>query len=258
MATKTPLLPIQADDARLAELMGLLRGSDTVELKLTVPPGQQRAAVRQLGLDPLDAQIRQVMFFDTPDLALDRAGVVVRARRIQGRPGDSVIKLRPVDPDAVSDDVRRLGGFGVEVDVIPGGFVCSGRLKEAADSVAIRDVTLGRRPLHKLYTKEQRALFRAHAPDGIELDDLAVLGPIFVLKMKWQPRDLARKVVAELWLYPDGARIFELSTKCLPSEAFQVAAETRVFLSEQGIDLSGEQQTKTRTALEFFAGELAD
>jgi hypothetical protein len=37
----------------------------------------------------------------------------------------------------------------------------------------------------------------------------------------------------------------------------QVAAETRVYLSERGIDLSGEQQTKTRTALEFFARELA-
>jgi len=59
-------------------------------------------------------------------------------------------------------------------------------------------------------------------------------------------------MVAELWLYPDGSRILELSTKCLPSEAFQVAAESRAFLTERGIDLSGEQQTKTRTALEFF------
>ena len=210
-----------------------------------------------LGLDALDAQIRQVVFFDTPDLALDRAGVVVRARRIQGRVGDSVIKLRPLDPDQVSKDVRRLSGFGVEVDAIPGGFVCSGRLKCEADSDAIRRVVLGERPLRKLYTKEQRALFRAHAPDGIELDDLAVLGPIFVLKLKWQPRGFERKMVAEMWLYPDGARIFELSTKCLPSEPFQVAAEGRVYLGEHGIDLSGEQQTKTRTALEFFSAELS-
>jgi hypothetical protein len=257
MATKTPLLPIMADEAQLAELMGLLKGSDTVELKLTVPASQQREAIRGLGLDPLEAQIRQVVFFDTPDLALDRAGVVVRARRIQGRVGDSVIKLRPVEPDQVSSDVRRLSGFGVEVDAIPGGFVCSGRLKEEADSDAIRQVMLGDRPLRKLFTKEQRALFRAHAPDGIDLDDLSMLGPIFVLKLKWQPRDFARKMVAEMWLYPDGTRIFELSTKCLPSETFQVAAEGRVHLSGHGIDLSGEQQTKTRTALEFFAGELA-
>ena len=33
-----------------------------------------------------------------------------------------------------------------------------------------------------------------------------------------------------MWLYPDGSRILELSTKCAPAEAFQVAAETRAFL----------------------------
>src|SRR4051812_6297522 len=255
MATKTPVRPALSD-AQLAELMTLLGGSDTVELKLTVPASQQRAAIRGLALDALDAQIRQVVFFDTPDLALDRAGVVVRARRIQGRAGDSVIKLRPLDPAQVDGDLRRLSGFGVEVDAIPGGFVCSGRLKCEADSDAIRRVVLGERAVRKLFTKEQRTLYEAHAPDGIGLNDLAVLGPIFVLKLKWQPRDFARKMVAEMWLYPSGERIFELSTKCLPTEAFQVAAEARVYLTKHGVDLSGEQQTKTRTALEFFAGEL--
>ena len=256
MATKTPVAP-RITDEQLPELMGLLRGSDSVELKLTVPAEQQRAAIRGLGLDALDAQIRQVVFFDTPDLALDKAGVVVRARRIQGRVGDSVIKLRPLDPERVDKDIRRLSGFGVEVDAIPGGFVCSGRLKEEADSGATHQVLLGERPLRKLFTKEQRALYRAHAPEGIELDDLAVLGPIFVLKLKWQPRDFARKMVAEMWLYPSGDRIFELSTKCLPSETFDVAAQAKVFLAKSGIDLGGEQQTKTRTALEFFSSELA-
>jgi hypothetical protein len=80
VATKTPVGP-SLSDAQLAEMMSLLRGSDTVELKLTVPASQQRAAISALGLNALDAQIRQVIFFDTPDLALDRAGVVVRARR---------------------------------------------------------------------------------------------------------------------------------------------------------------------------------
>ena len=37
MATKTPVRP-GLTDAQLAEMMSLLRGSDTVELKLTVPP----------------------------------------------------------------------------------------------------------------------------------------------------------------------------------------------------------------------------
>jgi hypothetical protein len=36
-------------------------------------------------------------------------------------------------------------------------------------------------------------------------------------------------------------------------EAFQVAAESRAYLHGRGIDLSGEQVTKTRKALEFFS-----
>lgn len=63
--------------------------------------------------------------------------------------------------------------------------------------------------------------------------------------------------MAELWTYSDGSRILELSTKCSIDVAFQVAAETRVYLSGHGIDLFAKQQTKTKTALEFFASELA-
>lgn len=60
-----------------------------------------------------------------------------------------------------------------------------------------------------------------------------------------------------MWLYPDCERVLELSTWCLPAEALQVAAETRrVLLTRHGIDLYGVQQTRTRTAIEFFSKEL--
>ena len=59
-----------------------------------------------------------------------------------------------------------------------------------------------------------------------------------------------------MWFYPDGSRILELSTKCLPREAFQVGVELRSWLVSMGIDLSGGQATKTRAALTFFAAEL--
>ena len=91
--------------------------------------------------------------------------------------------------------------------------------------------------------------------DGIELDDLAILGPIFVLKLRFTPKKLGRRLVAEMWLYPDGSRVLELSTRARTAEAFQVAAEVRAFLAERGVDVSGEQETKTRKALEYFAEE---
>ncbi len=67
-----------------------------------------------------------------------------------------------------------------------------------------------------------------------------------------------RKLVIELWLYPDGSRILELSTKGLPGEAFQAGIEARAYLDALGPNLSGEQKTKTKTALEFYGAELRD
>jgi hypothetical protein len=238
---------------QLGELLALMKGSDSVELKLTVPEPHQRSAAVALGMDPLEAQIRMVTFFDTPDLTLYKNGVVVRARRIQGRTGDSAVKLRPIVPDQVPDRLRRSGAFRVEVDALPGGFVCSGALKGNVGLDDVREVVSGQRPLRKVFSKEQRAFYAEHAPEGIGLDDLSVLGPIFVLKLRFTPEELGRRLVAEMWAYPDGSRVLELSTRCATNEAFQVAAETRAYLASRGIDLTGEQQTKTRKALAFFA-----
>ena len=238
-------------DEQLAELLGLIEGADSVELKLTVPTSDHQTAIGALGIDPLDAQIRQVFFFDTPDLSLSKAGVVVRARRVQGKGDDSVVKLRPVVPDQLSKKLRKTEGFGVEVDAMPGGYVCSASMKSAAQA-DVRETLLEGRPLHNVFSKEQQAFYAECAPDGIRLDDLSVLGPIFVLKLKFTPEELQRRLVAEMWLYPDNTRILELSTKCPPAEAFLAAAEARVFLTSKGVDLSGEQETKTRKALEFF------
>ena len=112
------------------------------------------------------------------------------------------------------------------------------------------------KPVRKLFSKEQRAFYDEHAPEGITLDDVVALGPIPVLKVKFAPPALRRRMVAEMWFYPDGSRILELSTKCPPADALDVADEARDYLSGRGVDLGGEQQTKTRTALRFYSKEL--
>jgi hypothetical protein len=254
MAT-SDALPALSDE-ELRQLLDLTQQSDSVELKLTVPESNQRSAVADLGMDPLDGQVRQIFFFDTPDLALSQHGLVVRARRVQRKGDDSVVKLRPVHPSNLPPSVRGSRSMVVEVDAMPGGHVCSASMKRTVTKPDVKSVVAGSEPISSLFSKDQRAFFGAHAPEGVELDDLAVLGPIPVLKLKFAPEGYDRKLVAELWLYPDGARILELSTKCSPSEAFQVAAEARAFLTGKGVDLSGEQQTKTQTALQFFSEEL--
>jgi len=242
-------------DEDVSRLLALMKDADSVELKVTVPESEHRSTVGALGLDPLEAQIRQIYFFDTPDLALSSGGVVVRARRIQGKGDDSVVKLRPVVPADLPADLRRSAGFVVEVDAMPGGFVCSASLRGAPRKTDIRSTVAGELPLRKLFSREQRAFYEAHAPEGNRLDDLDVLGPIFVLKLRLTPEELdGRRLVSEVWLYPDGSRLLELSTKCEPAQGFQVAAELRAYLAARGVDVSGEQETKTRKALEYFAG----
>jgi hypothetical protein len=246
-------------DEQLAEMLALTAHADSVELKLTVPDSERRSTVTALGMDPLEAQIRQVFFFDTPDLRLNSHGVVVRARRVQGRGDDTVVKLRPIVPDQLPASVRKAKAMVVEVDAMPGGYVCSASFKGSlGPGTAVKQVAQGERAIRKLYSKEQRAFYATHAPEGLGLDDLQVLGPINVLKLRFTPRGYRRRMVAELWLYPDGERILELSTKCAPGEGFQVATETRAFLADRGVDLYGEQQTKTRTALDYFARTLQD
>jgi len=255
MSTK-PAKLTELPDEEMEKLLGLVAGADSVELKLTLPDEDHRSTAVALEVDPLEAQIRQVFFFDTPDLALNGNGVVVRARRVQGRDDDTVVKLRPVVPDELPAELRRSPNLVVEVDAMPGGYVCSASLKGSLGGGRVRDAVAGDRPIRKLFSKEQRAFFTDHAPQGLDLDDLSVLGPITVLKLKLQPEGFGRKIVGELWLYPDGSRIVELSTKCPPPDMLRVAVEARLFLTKKGVDLAGEQQTKTRTALEFFSQQL--
>lgn len=239
------------------ELQALLAHADSVELKFSVPDADRRSTVTALDLDPLAADMVQVWFFDTPDLEVNAAGVIARARRSLTR-DDATVKLRPVVPDDLPAELRARPGFGVEVDAMPGGFVCSGRLKEKLEPGKVRRAMLRQTSPRKLFSKWQRRFFEQFAPSGLTLDDVQPLGPITVLKLKFVPVGLDRRLVAELWLYPDGSRILELSTKCAPESAFAVAAESRAFLEEHGLDMSAAQQTKTKTALEYFAGELRE
>ena len=238
-------------------LLSLLDHVDSVELKMSVPDADRHSAVAALDLDPLDADLVQVWFFDTPDLELEAGGVIVRVRRTRTR-DDATVKLRPVIPDEIPADLRARSGFGVEIDALPTGFVCSGRLKKKLKPGTVRSTLRAGDPPRVLFSKAQRAFFEQIAPPGLDLDRVQPLGPITVLKLAFVPEDFDRRMVAELWTYPDGSRILELSTKCKPSATFQVAAETSTFLESRGINLDGVQQTKTKTALEYFAGELRD
>ena len=57
----------------------------------------------------------------------------------------------------------------------------------------VLEVALGELSIRKLFSKEQRTFFSAHAPDGLALNELSILGPIFVLKQNFEPAQLGRR-----------------------------------------------------------------
>jgi len=231
--------------------------TDGVELKLTLPEGGQQAALEKLGMDPLDVGIRQVFFFDTPELELDAAGVYVRARRIQGKADDLVVKRRPVELSELPKKLRDSPDFSTEFDGVGSSLKRSGSMeRKLTDDDDVREATSGDKPLHALFTDEQEDFYAGGAPDGLKPDHLSVLGPVFVLKLKLEPAGYERELVGEMWIYPDDSRILELSTRCTLPEAPAVDAETRTFLKDLGIEISAVQETKTRKALDFFSKRL--
>jgi len=254
--TKTATKSTELSRDQITEVMTILKDVGSVEIKLVAPVHTHRATIAKLGVDPIETEIRQVYFFDTPNLDLNKAGVVVRARRIQGGAGDTVVKLRPVDPAEIDRELRRSASFKTEIDVVPGGFVCSGSFKGNCTAQEAKDAVGGKMPLDSLFSKEQRAFYKAHAPKGIALRSLETYGPTFVLKARKWIKQLDRRLVVEMWLFPDGSRNLEISMKCEPLEAFKVAQEAKEFFKAIGIGLSADQQTKTRAAMQFFQPEV--
>ncbi len=234
--------------AEFERLIALTGEVEQMELKLVVP---EPAGVA-LGADLAGARPRRVYYLDTEDLALERHGIVVRIRSTPRR-GDSVIKLRPVTPGELPRGLRRSKRLTVEVDTMPGAFVCSAALKERLRPQEVERAVAGRQPLHTLFTKRQLALFEARAPKGVRIDDLLILGPVKVRKAAVSA-GLGRPLAVEQWTYPDGRRMLEISTRCAAADSVPVTSQLADALRDREIEPSRRQLTKTRMTLAYFAG----
>ncbi|MDF5756919.1 hypothetical protein [Spongiactinospora sp. TRM90649] len=223
--------------AGLGELSGLVKGMDSVELRLAVCEGRREPAISMLDVDPLDAGIRQVYFFDTSEMSLERHGMTVCAREDRDGgsdgDGDSIMKLTAASPGEMPADAD----FGVEA--MPGGYVCSGAIRSRPRNARIKAVVRGDEPVHSLFTWRQREFFAAHAPEGVALDRLSALGPVPVLELGLRPAELARSLALELWNYPEDPRLLEVSTRVAPEEMVAATARTSAFLRGKGLSVEG-------------------
>ena len=246
------------DVVELERLLGLVTGADSVVLKITVPETDRRSVLTALGGDPLGAVIRQIAFIDTPDLRLDRSGVVVRVRRTQQLPPDLTVKLHPVDPEFLPPDIRSLHGLEVEVDASAAGFVCSCSAKHELAPSRARDVLGGRVSVTDELNQPEQELLSHAVADDFPVEDLTVLGPVHILRSRFVPDGYARRLVVEQWFLPDGSRILELSTRCDPDSAVAVASDIRHFLALHGVDFDAAPDMRPSSTLTILADQLPD
>jgi hypothetical protein len=223
-----------------------------VEVKITARAKDEdivNAALEDRGLEP---DRRKIYFFDTPELELFEAGVVLRARLNKNDTDDSTVKLRPVVPAELSDDWKSSEGFEIEIDAVGENMVCSAKLTVDQDGGEIGEVAEGKRSISKLFSRDQERLIEQYGPKGIDVDSLTVLGPVDVSRWKVEPEGLDWEVTIERWVLPDRSDLVELSVKADPNEAGDAATAFLEFLQTRGLDIAGDQQTKTKAALRYF------
>ena len=231
-----------------------LAAMHAVEIKVTIRPDQELRAERAMEVNEDTAEVRVIYFYDTPKLDLFKAGIALRAKLVKGDADDSTVKFRPVQAKGVSSHWSRQKGFKLEADCVGERVVCSASLTVPQQRDEIDDVAKGKRAIEKLFSKEQEGFLSEFYKRPVDFAALRVMGPIRVLRWKLRHKGFPHELTLEEWRLPNGDDLVEVSIKATPKKARQAQEEFDKHLRQLGLDPQGAQETKTRTALEYFAG----
>jgi hypothetical protein len=216
----------------------------------------ERAAAQAFELAPKKAERRRIFFFDTAALVLFKAGVVLRAREVKGAQDDSTVKIRPIDPKKLAERWNTLPGFKIEADGVGNRMIRSASLSIEQGRDEIKAVEQRLRSIKKLFSDEQESFLAELSRVPVDFGALQVLGPVDALRWKVEHDGLPYPITAEEWTLPDGQDLLEVSIKVPAAQAGAASAAFDAFL--KGLRLKpGDQETKTRIALEFFVKRVA-
>jgi len=246
-------MPTPATSRPSKQRSDAMAAMDAVEIKVTIRPDQELRAERAMEVNEDTAEVRVLYYYDTSKLTLFDAGVALRARLVKGDDDDSTVKFRPVKTAMISDELRGLERFKLEADWVGKHTVCSASLTTLQKRDEIEEVAKGKRPIEKLFSAGQERFLRELYKSPIDFAKLRVLGPIRVLRWKVKQKGLPHELTLEEWRLPNGDDLVEVSIKATPSKAPEAQKQFDEHLRGLGLDPEGAQQTKTRTALEYFA-----
>ena len=158
-----------------------------------------------------------------------------------------------VEAVRISRDWKQLEGFKLEADCVGHRVVCSASLSAVQRRGEIDDVAKGKRSVGKLFSKDQERFLSEFYKGLLDFQRLRVMGPIRVLRWKLTHKNFPHELTPEEWRLPNGDDLVEVSIKVPPKKAPQARKEFDKHLRGFALDPKGAQETKTRTALEYFA-----
>jgi hypothetical protein len=227
--------------------------SQKAELKVVIDSAQIRRARSRLSLLNAQSETRRIWFYDSPTLALFDAGVILRAREIDGDEDDSTVKLRPFEMSQLATRFRTLDDLKCEIDRDPDSESTACSLKSEVGEQHIADVGDHLRQVRGLFSAEQEDLLATHGP-GLTPTDCERLGPIAARVWTIETDALPKKLTAELWYMPDGGQVLELSMKVDAAKADEGMDDLLEFVDDRGLDLDAVQGSKTKRALDALVG----
>ncbi len=235
-------------------------GTHDVEVKLILQSALMDAGLSWVWTQNSERETEVGCFFDTDDLLLKKAGVILRAREKEGEPGEVTVKLTyPSQADAVADSTV---GKKAEEDRISRTESRFSRSVDRADGLPAGDVAklaTGELPAETAFDASLRDVVARRLP-GLDWRAVRAFGPVQAeIWKKLALPSFTGPVTAEYWKMTTPAgkpsdELLEISTKGKKLTDEALAALVEGFFSAAAADGFGEStgESKTNRVLKFF------
>ncbi len=216
-----------------------------VQINLCAEPAE---IVRALALHAESGTPREAWYFDTPDLALFRRGLVFRLR-LTGRGAELTLKAADQDckqvPPALLPGREGKCEYDLHGSDFKGAVSLSRRLDEATSRALLGD----RVPLEKTLSARQERYLREGVSVWPMPPGLQRLGPVRIQAY----RSKTEKPVVEVWELPSGTRFVEISEKARVDDALRRRSELEKRLANAGVKVCADQSSQAGAKLRELA-----
>lgn len=237
------LLTYQAALAKPSKTFEVQR-PDGGEVKVLLADQNTDKTISWLKRQKADFSQRHIFLFDTPDLSLHQAGVILRIRRKQDDSYDVTAKIRDREIKELPNISKKSKKhFECEWDVIQDTFMSCALVKKQKKILGSIDM---RNP-QSYFDIDQKRLIGSRA--DISWKNIKSFDRINAAKWKLDPEDIP-PISFELWSLPNGKRFIEASRKFGGDNPEKERADLLDFLKENDLAIAKDQTSKVQLALE--------